>query len=255
MNISTPEKPKAASPLKILLMGPPGSRKTTLGLQFPDVHVIDCDRNLDGPLKYLTSVNRQPSFTYDDIRDSGRAVENCYDAVIDSLKQFKVNDDYKKRRVVFLDSLSHVNEFIIRHVLRQQGKTSRPGEMEARDWGPFKSYAYNLLVGALEQTGKTVICSCHETKIFQANPRDMMNPIVSGVEPFFQGKVGETIGAFFTDVWRLEVQQAAGGLTKTILFAEKFAKCETVKNSLGITKELDVTDGYKVLEPHLKGRI
>ena len=48
MQLSTPEKNKPREPKSILLIGPPGSGKTTLALQFPKVCVMDCDRNLDG---------------------------------------------------------------------------------------------------------------------------------------------------------------------------------------------------------------
>ncbi len=241
-------------------MGQPGSRKTTLGLQFPSVHVLDCDNNLDGPENYLRK-NGSPNldYSYDSIRydDSGVPIEieECYNRVVDKLKLFTHDPLYKARRTVFLDSLSHVNEFIIRHVLKLQGKKSKSYEMEARDWSPFKSFAYILLVARLEETGKTVICSCHEIKLLESDPKNIMNQTVIGYEPFFQGKVGDTIGAFFTDVWRTEIRQAPGGKTETWLRTQSGPKYEMLKNSVGMSPELDITKGFSVLEPYLKGRI
>lgn len=245
--------------MKILLIGPPGSRKTTLGLQFPDVHVLDCDQNLDGPEHYLRSIKHPLSYTYDSIRydDDGKPVEieECYNRVVDKLKLFTIDPTYQKRRTVFLDSLSHVNEFIIRHVLKLQNKKSKSYEMEARDWSPFKSFAYILLVARLEETGKTVLCSCHEIKLVEPDKTNIMTQTVIGYEPFFQGKVGDTIGAFFTDVWRMEVRPGPGGTTETWLQTVKAPKCEVLKNSLGLPGELNITKGFSVLEPYLKGRI
>ncbi len=269
MKLSTPEQPKTPSPLKILLIGPPGSRKTTLGLQFPDVHVIDCDRNLDGPVQFLMKGMKdipaplpKLSFTWDDIRrdDKGeeRPVDDCFSEVCLRLKDFKTTPALQARKTVFLDSLSHVNEFIIRHVLKLQNKTKKTYEMEARDWSPFKSFAYELLVGRLEETGKTIICSCHEIKLTENDKDNLMTQKVIGVEPFFQGKVGDTIGAFFTDVWRLTVKQGAAGRTETWLQTVPpitNPKCEHLKNSLGMPSELDITKGFVALEPYLKGRI
>ena len=255
MKTSTPEAPKPPSPLKILLMGPPGSRKTTLGLQFPDVHVIDCDRNLDGPDKFLRANGHQNlSYTYDDIRGETDKIEECYNLVCDKLKLFSVDESYKKRKTVFVDSLSHVNEFIIRHVLQLQGKKSKSYEMEPRDWSPFKSFAYILLVARLEETKKTVLCTAHEISLTRPDPQNIMMQQVIGVEPFFQGKVGDTIGAFFGDVWRLEVRQVVGGYA-TILQTQATPKCQHLKNSLSMPPEVDVTKGISALDQYLKGRI
>lgn len=262
MNTSSPEAPKPASPRKLLIYGPPGSRKTTLLLQFPDVHVLDCDRNLDGPEQFIRKSLPQTklAYTYDDIRsdESGVQVEidQCYNRLCDKLKLFKSDKAYMARKVVAVDSLSHVNEFIIRHTLKMQGKTSKSYEMEARDWSPFKSFAYLLLVARLEETGKTVICTAHEQKVYDKPSKDdMMNAPVKEYEPFFQGKVGEMLGAFFTDVWRLDVRDAPGGKNETWLLADKCPKHPMLKNSVGLPKELNITAGYPVLEPYLKGRI
>ena len=82
-----------------------------------------------------------------------------------------------------------------------------------------------------------------------------MNAPVEAYEPFFQGKVGEMIGAFFTDVWRLDIRPAPGNRTETILQADKTPRCTMLKNSLGLPPELDITKGFIVLEPFLKGRV
>lgn len=262
------------TPPKILIMGPPGSRKTWLALQFPDTHILDCDRNLRGPvevlMKGITDLSTgklilQPllpnlKFTYDDIRvdDSGNqiAVEECYNRVCDKLRLFKSDPNYKSRRVVVLDSLSHVNEFIIRHTLQLQRKKERTYEMETRDWNPFKSHAYALLVGRLEETGKPVICTCHETKVYEKGSVDtIMQPTVKEYEPYFQGQIGDTIGAFFTDIWRMEVRRGAANTTSTILLCQRHPQCSFIKNSFGMPAEIDVTGGYSAIEPYIKSKI
>jgi len=260
---STPEAPKTASPLKILLIGPPGSHKTTFGLQWPDLLVGDCDRNLDGPDRWLRA-NGFPNlkYSYDSIRynDAGlmREIEDCYGALVDSLGLIaKEQDKYKIYRTYFLDSLSHVNEFIIRHVLRLQNKAKKVYEMEARDWSPFKSFAYILLVSKLEQINKTVLCSCHEVKLVEPDGQNIMKERVLGYEPFFQGKVGDIIGAFFTDVWRLEVKAGPGGTLVTELQTTRHPKCEHLKNSVGMPATIELPKGkeFATIEPYLKGKI
>lgn len=258
ITLSTPEKPKPSSPRKILLIGPPGSRKTTFGLQFPNVYVEDCDRNLDGPEKYLRSTGWQGTYAYNNVRydaqNKMREIHDCYNALCDDLTLMANSPkEFEQFQTVFVDSLSHVNEFIIRHVLKMQNKPAKTLEMEARDWSPFKSYAYMLLVARLEQINKHVICSCHEMKLTEADPKKVMEVRVVGYEPFFQGKVGDIIGAFFTDVWRLEVRPGLADKSETWLQTVKHPKCEHLKNSLGLPAELNVTAGFKVLAPYLKG--
>jgi len=259
MNTSTPQQPKPPSPRKILLIGPPGSRKTTLGLQFPNVYVEDCDRNLDGPEHWLRSNGHKDlSYSYNNVRydasSTMRDIGDCYNALCDDLTLIANSPkDFAQFQTIFVDSLSHVNEFLIRHVLKKQAKTKNPMEMEARDWSPFKSYAYILLVAKLEQTNKHIICSCHEIKLVENDPKQLMVERVIGYEPFFQGKVGDIIGAFFTDVWRLETRLAPGDKSETILQTTRHAKCEHLKNSLGLPAELVLKDGFKTLEPYLKG--
>ncbi len=256
MKTSTPEAPKPVSPLKILLIGPPGAYKTTFMLQFPGVHVMDCDHNLDGPSLFLRKNGHSDlSFTYDDIRldDDGRMIDiyECYDRLIDKLQLFRSDPAYKNRQVVAVDSLSHVNEFIIRKILKMKAKDS----MDPNHWTDFKSYAYSLLVAKLEQTAKTIICVCHELTLTKADAKQIMVQEVIGYEPFFQGKVGDMIGAFFTDVWRMSVQQASGGRTESIIRTQAMPLCQHLKNSMGMPPEINITKGYSAIAQYMEGRI
>jgi hypothetical protein len=273
MKTSSPENPKPPSPLKILLMGPPGSRKTTFVLQFPDVHVLDCDHNLDGPVRFLREGIKDPlgnviiqppkpdlSFTYDDCRkdDNDKSIDiaECFDRVLDLLARFSSKDEYKQRKIVFLDSLSHVNEFIIRKVLKMKGVTS----MEGRHWSDFASGAYTLLVARIEQTLKTIICSVHEERVTESDDKNMMKKVLVEVNPWFSGRVGDNLGAFFTDVWKVEkrrVQKTSANASGTELWllTDRTPKCEHLKNSLSMPAEIDITKGFTVIEPWIKGKI
>lgn len=257
MNISTPQSPKKPSPLKILLLGLPGSRKTTLMLQFPHIHVIDCDQNLDGPTKYISEhLNKNLTYSYDSIRtdDQGNTllIEECFDRVCDKLSQVRTQPEHKQTTTVGLDSLSHVNEFIIRKIMKAKGITS----MEMRNWSDFATQAYTLIVAKLDQTGKTVICTCHEERVTEPDDKNMMKKNLVEINPLFSGRVGDSLGAYFTDVWRLEKRSIPGGIG-LFLQSDRIAsvKCTHLKNSVGLPAEIDITKGFGVIEPYLKGRL
>jgi hypothetical protein len=260
MITSTPLTPKPPSPRKILLIGSPGARKTTLMLQFPSLHVMNCDNNLDGPEAWIRSVMKLPlSYTYDNIRldDKGAPllIHDAFNRLCDKFKLVRSDPAYSSIKVVGTDSLSLVNEFIIRHVLKQQGKQTKVGEMEMRDWNPFGSNALDLIVGLMENTGRTTICTCHENAIYQSDPKDLSKKTITGYEPAFQGKVGDNLAAFFTDVWRLEQRQAPGGKSESWMQTVGTGKCNFLKNSLLMPSEINVTNGYVAIEQYLKGKI
>jgi len=242
-------------------MGPPGSRKTTLCLQFPKVYVEDCDRNLSGPETYIRKTNPSFSYAYNPIRYDAngnmRDIEECYDILCSDLTAIaKEPKTYEQVSTVVVDSLSHVNEFVIRHVLKLQNKSKRVFEMEQRDWNPFKSFSYIFLVARLEQTNKNVICTCHEGKLYEKDPKDQSAKILIGYEPLYQGQVGDMIGGFFTDVWRLELVPAAAGKLSWKLYTQRHPKCEHLKNSLDMPAEIDLPDkdAFSKLLPYFQAK-
>lgn len=246
--VSTPEQPKPASPKSILLMGPPGSFKTTFVLQFPGLYIIDCDLNLDGPEKFLRAKGQKISYLYDSVsmKDGTQIpADKCYERIVDL-----VHDAAKLPDVqwVAIDGLTAINEYIIQKIMREQ----RVSYMEARNWSTFKSDAIGLLFSKLRHIKKNVIVTAHEVRIEINDPKNMMNKILVGWEPFIQSKVSEMLGGFFTDVWRLQAEQAPGNKMEWKLQVTKIPFYDQLKNTLGLSGELKNAT-YETLKPYLEG--
>lgn len=256
MKTSTPAQPKLPSPMSILLIGPPGGGKSTLAMQFPNVLIMDCDENLDGPELINRKLTPSLSWSYESIRtdDSGKPlpVETCYDRLVTALSTAA---NYSQIKTIAVDGLTHVNEFIIRKVLSEQGNKQ---VMEPHYWTPFKSKTYNLLVAKLRGAGKTTICTCHESILTEIDDKKIGKETIIGYRPAYQGAIVDYFGGFFTDMWRCYSQGAPGNKQEFVLTVSRTAKSDFLKNSLGLSGEIVIKSGERMFDKiasAMKGRI
>lgn len=233
MKTSSPQQPKPPQNKAILLIGPPGSRKTTLGMQFPGLYIIDCDQNLDGPDSINRKARPELHYSYDQLEDDGKLLDpaECYDRVIMLLQKVRSEDEIKW---VMLDGLTSCNEYIIRKVMKEQ----KCSYLEARHWSTFKTDAINLLFTKMRHLNKNVIVTAHEVENAKNDPKNVMSQILLGYEPFVQGAVREMLGGFFTDVWRIEALPAVAGKVETILYTDKIPLMKQLKNSMCLPAEI-----------------
>lgn len=252
MKTSTPAGVKPVTKKSICLIGAPGSGKTALCMQFPNVWFADCDENLDGPEFFVRKKNAQLAYSYDNIRrnDDNEPIEiyKCFDRLIDKLGAIGKEPSIE---TVVVDSLTYINEFIIQKVLKAQQREV----MEARDWQPFESYAIALLVGKLRSFNKTTIVTVHEIEKTKNDPKVVMKETVESYVPSFQSKVGDSLGGFFTDVWRCSAEPAVGGGVEYKVTTNRTTKSAELKNSMGMPDEFKCKTGelmYDKIKPYLK---
>lgn len=256
MKTSSPTSPKTPEPKSILLIGAPGTRKTTLALRFPKPYILNCDQNLDGPETYLRSAEKAPlDYAYDDVQllDNGQQCppEVCCDRLISLLDKARTEPAIK---TIVVDSLTWVNEFVVQKILKQQSRQ----QMQIPDWGTFRSVFGGILFTKLRTSGKTSICIVHEKPVYTPNPKNPMLQDVLKYDNTVQGQVGDALGAFFTDVWRCEARVAAFGKNESWIVVDKTEKSPDLKNSFGLpNKEIKVNDNndWNNLWKHLEGKV
>lgn len=251
MNLSKPGNLKPVEPLSILLIGPPGGGKTTLGMQFPFPCFLDCDRNLDGPERYNRKLNPNLEYAYVGVTydSNGKplAVEKCYDNLL-----LEIDNVAKESAVktIVLDGITLINQFIVQKVLKQSSKDS----MEMRDWGKVAAAFINLLYVRLRQTGKTTIVMCHEVPVERANEKNPMLKDLIKYEPAINGGIAHTMSGLFTDVWRCSSLPAVAGKVQFKIQTTKDVLSGDLKNSLGLPSEIIVKEGesaWSKIQPYM----
>jgi hypothetical protein len=217
------------TPYSILLIGPPGGRKTTLALQFPQVGYINLDLNESGPTRKLKELGLLKPFcmwtiTIDD--DGAPVPPDQRFARFD--KALTEATTHSAVNTVVLDSLTTLDDVIYTQVKKQM---ARKDILELQDWRLFRQYLVGT-INSLRNSGKNIIMICHEEIVTDKQGN------VDAYIPAISTKVRDYFGGFFTDMWRSEVRPAAGGKEKQILRTVSTTRSE-LKNAWSLPAEME----------------
>lgn len=255
MKTSNPEHPRPREKPSILLIGPPGGGKTYLYLSLPILlEIHNCDNNLDGPETDLRKAGVKVGYDYHDYRfKPDGSVLDMGDA-LDVLIQNIVASKTTHSQMNVIDSLSIVNEFIVRKVLGTRPRT----DIAILDWTKIKYNYLELLVAKLRSTGKASLVTVHEEPNFKANEKNPMIQEVLDYDPMVQGSTKHALAGYFTDVWRCYREPAPANKVENTIQVNPTTKSRYLKNSFGMTEDLKVKQNqnpWDVLKPYLDGKL
>lgn len=190
--------------LRVLLQGAPGSGKTTTACQFPAPYVADCDLNLAGSLRFLRSANLALPVGFDviDRDETGKEIDPAFrfERLLKKLQEACASPDVQ---TIIIDSATKLSDYIMAHILRQQGKK----QMEMQSWG-FYFTTWKELVARITAQRKHFVLIAHE--------RVEKDEIDQSLKYFLNipGQFAHIAGSLFTDVWRTEVSAKGFGATQ-----------------------------------------
>lgn len=198
------------APSSAIILGAPGSGKTTLVSQFPGLFLLDCDENAGGPITWLKSQKKSTDFYIaSPLRDDeGKEVPRAqqFQRAATLLEEAAAMDDVK---TIAIDSLTTFVPIVLTEVLRQQGrrlgnfdfKTANSKTydepMQIQDWGAFLGLMRTFIM-KLKATGKTLVIIGH-LKTKEDDVNKMMRQFIN-----VPGQLADIISGWFSEVWLLE---------------------------------------------------
>lgn len=241
-----------APPQSLLLLGPPGSGKSTLVSQFSNVFILDCDNNLGGPIRWLKNHNKPLDFYYDtpyfDSDGNKLARDKQFARACQLLNEAGADQNIK---TIALDSLTTFIEMAMAAVLKADNKkivelsdlkTAKisDDQMEIKHWGHF----YNVMKNFIFE-----LKSCGKTFVLIAHVHDMEDGSLRVAIP---GKTANMLPGWFSEVWMLEssTTRDASGVTqhrKVLTFPpNKATALLGLKSSVGVESESEL-DAEKLI--------
>ena len=185
----------------IIIVGDPGTRKTTLALHFPSPYFLDCDGNMAAPVE---QTRIRDFFYVSAIRDDDGKLIHPADRFLWCVKCLNVAVIDPRIKTIVIDSLTTLSDIILSEVLRQEFGTAAVTDsakdaadfktMRIQDWGKFAKLVKNFF-SKLRTCGKTLVVIAHNA--IDKDETDARYKTFLNVP----GQAKNTLSSLFTDCW------------------------------------------------------
>lgn len=236
----------------LLIQGAPGTGKTSLALQFPNVYVADLDNNLSGAVRRLRKQGDATKFKFDtpdrmpDPKNPGNIIERPlrerYTFLSKCLGEAAADPWVK---TILVDGCSKLNTYICAEIGRQQGR--KDGEMQLQDWNTHL-YMWQNFVTRLQATSKMIVFTAHEEI---SDVPGLPNAMLINI----QGKkIQQSLAGMFSDVWRTEIEDklARDGREYNWWVRAMPTTSLALKNSLGLPDRFKMN--WEEISKHIQSK-
>jgi hypothetical protein len=201
-------------PQSFLLIGPPGSGKTVVSLQLPKPFILDCDGNLNGPVRYLKSVNKLPEkWFYDNpMKENNLPVprDKQWERADKLLTEACENPEVETIVISSLSSfieLAYLQTYkMTNQKLGDYKKTIDP-KFEFAQWGAFGSIMRQTIFW-LKSSGKRLCVEAHMT----VDKEELTGVLTNFIA--IPGNIKHILSGWFEEVWLLDVTTTGVGATQ-----------------------------------------